>query len=157
MPYTRPGATPYSLPIIGILLRAISQLLPLPRRLDAVTMLIEPGLLRADEQREHERQHIQRSIGPTHTAIADGRQQYGRDTGAGECGETAARLYADNAAPCLPSPAYSVMMVGNDEKAQVPMPTMIAAIIIISAFAHRTSRQVRRQTTRRMPRTSRIR
>ena len=46
----------------------------------------------------------------------------------------AARLYADSAAPCLP-PAYRVMMVGSDENAQVPMPTMTEATIIIMAFA----------------------
>ena len=47
----------------------------------------------------------------------------------------AAGLYADSAAPYLPSSACSVMMVGSDEKAQVPIPTTIAAMTIISAFA----------------------
>ena len=59
---------------------------------DAMPVAVEAGLLRADTQRQHECQHVERGIGPAHTAIADGRQQYRRNAGACECGEACGKI-----------------------------------------------------------------
>ena len=103
--------------------------------LDAVAVAVEARLLRTDEQRQDERQHVQGRVRPAHAAVADGRQQDGGDAGAGKRGQTSRKVVGGQCRACLPSPAYSVMMVGSEEKAQVPMPMMIEAMIIITAFA----------------------